>query len=157
MKHASPILLLTVFILFIFSCVGTKKSQNNNQTKAESEHTQYTNPDPAHNARLSLDYYGTYEGTLPCADCEGIQTTIHLKEKNRFVLTKKYLGKADSAKLTKEGEFEWDKTGFIIKLKSLDLPNQYFVAENMLFQLDKEANRIWGDLAEKYILRKLMD
>ena len=32
-----------------------------------------------HNAQNSLDWAGTYEATLPCADCPGIKTTVVLK------------------------------------------------------------------------------
>ena len=33
-----------------------------------------------HNAENSLDIAGVYKGVLPCADCEGIETTIVLKD-----------------------------------------------------------------------------
>ncbi|GGD94473.1 copper resistance protein NlpE [Planktosalinus lacus] len=30
----------------------------------------------------SLDWHGTYQGILPCADCEGIQTEVTLHDNN---------------------------------------------------------------------------
>ena len=35
--------------------------------------------DAAHNSRNALDWAGTYEGVLPCADCPGIQTRLSLR------------------------------------------------------------------------------
>ena len=37
-----------------------------------------------HTAEISLDYYGTYKGTLPAADCPGINVTLTLN-KNKTV------------------------------------------------------------------------
>lgn len=35
---------------------------------------------------------GAYEGTLPCADCEGIRTELTLESNGRFELRETYLG-----------------------------------------------------------------
>ena len=46
-------------------------------------------------------YLGTYKGTLPCADCQGIEMELLLQEGGKsksktFVLNQKYLGKTVS-------------------------------------------------------------
>ena len=33
------------------------------------------------NSKTSVDWVGKYEGTLPCADCEGIKTTLTLNKR----------------------------------------------------------------------------
>jgi len=55
----------------------------------------------------------------------------------------------------KTGTYSWDGAGNAIILEGIgNAPNLYFVGENMLIQLDMEGNRISGDLAERYNLRK---
>ncbi|MDE5451088.1 copper resistance protein NlpE N-terminal domain-containing protein, partial [Elizabethkingia meningoseptica] len=47
------------------------------EVKTDSTSTE-SGIDDSHNAQNSLDWAGTYEGTVPCADCPGIKTTITL-------------------------------------------------------------------------------
>ena len=102
-----------------------------------------------------MDWQGTYKGVTPCADCEGIETEIILKNDLSYTLKTKYLGKGDGKVFQEAGSFVWDKTGGIISLEGLKgSPSQYKVGENKLIQLDMEGNVITGDLAEKYVLTK---
>src|SRR5690606_23263594 len=109
----------------------------------------------AHNARSSLDYLGMYKGKLPCADCAGIETSLQLSEGFTYSLIRTYLGKKDKIEEQK-GTFSWNKAGNAIFLENLkDEPNQYFVGENTLTQLDLNGNKITGKLAESFVLRKI--
>lgn len=106
------------------------------------------------NSANSLDWPGTYTGVVPCADCEGIETSISLSPDLKFVFKTRYLGKDDRV-FEREGTFTWNEQGNAITLKGIpDGPDRYQVGENILVQLDKAGNRITGDLAAKYILRK---
>jgi len=157
MKNTIRFILTTFCIAGLASCIGSKSTQSESNSIEENAVPEQTNPDPAHNARLSLDYYGTYHGVLPCGDCEGIEITIQLMEDSRFTKITQYLGKSKSEKFRAEGKFEWDKSGFVVQFIGLDFPNKYFVGENILFQLDREGKRITGDMASEYILRKIND
>ncbi len=104
----------------------------------------------------SLDWEGSYEGTLPCADCEGIATTISLSRDGRFVKVYRYLGKSEQ-EYRQEGSFAWNQAGNTIALSGIeDAPNQYLVGENQLFHLDQAGNRITGELAANYVLKKVV-
>ena len=106
------------------------------------------------NSQTSLDWKGVYKGTLPCADCEGIETTINLKSDGTFKRIQKYLGKEDGF-FADEGTFQWDENGSKITISGEQGESQlYLVGENALFHLDKDGNRISGDLAPNYILAK---
>lgn len=110
--------------------------------------------DDAHNAMNSLDWNGTYTGLLPCADCEGIQTTLSLDDDKTYTLEQVYVGK-DGEKLKEEGTFSWDKSGTIVTLEGIsNSPNQYFVGENTLVMLNKDGEQVQGDLAAMYELKK---
>ena len=110
--------------------------------------------DSAHSARNALDWNGTYTGILPCADCEGIKTELVVKQDGTFNLTEVYLGKEDGT-FEYEGSFNWNNAGNTIALPGAGADVvQFFVGENQLFRLDKEGNRVEGDLASHYVLRK---
>ncbi len=107
--------------------------------------------DQAHNSRNSVDWSGTYQGTLPCADCPGIHYKISLHEDGTYQLSTQYLEKSDSV-YTESGQFTWNDAGSQITLE--ERGEKFQVGENRLFHLDMEGNRITGDLAEHYILEK---
>lgn len=134
------ILVLGWAVLSMVSCSTTKVG-----------HTQL--PD-MHTSQNALSYDGIYRGVLPCADCEGIKTTLYLMRDNTFKQVSEYMGKEGSAFET-TGTFTWDKTGSIITLKEKDgSTSQYQVGEDVLTMLDQEGKAITGALAKNYILTK---
>lgn len=109
-----------------------------------------------HNSRISLDWAGVYTGTLPCADCEGIQTMLQLKSDQTYVRETIYNGKSPEIFRT-EGDFQWNADGNSIQLQTEQPENEasfYKVGENSIIQLDLKGNRITGDLAYNYVLTK---
>lgn len=108
----------------------------------------------ADNSANSLDWAGIYKGVVPCADCEGIETTITLNADKTYVLATRYMGKKQTT-IEEKGSFSWNDAGVIVTLAGLkDKPSQYHVGENKLTQLDMSGNKITGDMADKYILSK---
>ena len=110
--------------------------------------------DTEHTSRNSLDWSGTYQGTLPCADCPGIRYSITLNEDNSYQLKTQYLERGDSV-FTESGTFTWDDTGSRITLA--ERGEKFQVGENRLFHLDMEGNRIEGKLAEHDVLDKVTE
>ncbi len=146
---------LVLLILITLSFVACNTTQNPTEPNI-TDSTTTTNPDPAHNSQNSLDWEGTYQGILPCADCEGIQTQITLNKNLTYTYKAKYLGKEDTI-FEKNGGFVWNDEGGKISLANFDeekVAVQYMVGENALFKLDMKGNKITGDLADKYVLRK---
>jgi uncharacterized lipoprotein NlpE involved in copper resistance len=108
------------------------------------------------NSRTSLDWPGTYKGIVPCADCEGIETTITIGMDSSYTLTTSYLGKKDAKPFEKKGTFIWDAYGGTILLDGItNAPDKYKVGENVLIQLDMNGNVITGNIADKYRLQKV--
>ena len=106
-----------------------------------------------HNSRNSLDWNGTYHGTLPCADCEGIHTIIEINKDETYKLTQEYLNK--NLNLEDTGKFTWSDDGGKIKIKTKDNGEfNFIVGEDRLIILDQEGEKIAGNLADKYILVK---
>lgn len=132
---------------FFAACNSKPKST----TKEEEPSTVVA--DRTHNSRNSLDYEGTYTGTMPCADCSGIYTEITLSG-DQFQRKMVYQGKEEGENTFEDsGVYTWNNEGNIITLGG-DPTQQYQVGENQLFALDAEGKRITGDLANQYILKK---
>jgi copper homeostasis protein (lipoprotein) len=108
-----------------------------------------------HTSKNSLDWAGVYRGILPCADCEGIETTLKLTTDLEYELSMKYLGKS-TVPFSSTGSFQWRPDGRTIMLKtSAGTPKFYRVEENRLRQLDTRGKPITGALADKYVLQKI--
>lgn len=145
--------------MFVFLWVGTagckpKKDSKQAEEAIESSEEAGTPIQDDHNSRNSLDWNGTYQGTLPCADCEGIKTRLTLMESGEFDRRRTYLGKEETGR-SDSGTFQWNDAGSEITLSPVEgAPISYQVGENRLFQLDREGNRITGELADAYVLVK---
>jgi|SRR5690554_97785 len=109
----------------------------------------------ADNSRTSLDWTGVYEGTTPCADCDGIKTTLRLNDDETFVLSQTYLGKNnDEVSFKEEGTFTWDDNGSEIIVEAKDITIRFQVGENEVTMLDMAGNVVTGELANFYVLKK---
>ena len=145
-------LTLAVIIMALASCNSTSESAASTDSTVAAE-TEMATGD-GHTSRNSLDYAGTYTGVLPCADCEGIETQITLDAEGTFTKKTTYLGKSTPNVFEKQGIFSWDADGQRITLEGQQKPNQYFVGENTLTQLDIEGQKIEGSLSGMYVLKK---
>lgn len=111
--------------------------------------------DNAHNSMNSLDWEGTYTGTLPCASCEGIETELVLNYDNTYKLVRNYLGGNDALEEEESGTFTWTEDGSTVILNNKsDSANHYKVGEGMIWLLDSDGNQVSGELADHYILKK---
>lgn len=139
-------LLFTVFSCFILiNCMA----QENKKVKPA------TKPAPVHNSQNSLDWAGTYRGTIPCADCPGIQITVILKTDLTYTLKRRYIDRSDSVYVS-TGKFEWDKTGNEITFipASGNQPIRCLVGENTLTQLSNYKEELTDSNVYRYILSK---
>ena len=135
----------------VCGCSNNKQTEKN-QTAADSVACDTTQVPDMHNAENALDYWGTYEGTLPAADCPGIKVSLTLNEDKTFDLTQDYI---DREKFTSNGAYVIDKN--ILYTVTEDGDTTYYkVEENRLKMLDKKQQVITGALADQYILNKKM-
>ncbi len=118
------------------------------------------NPDSAHTSENSLDWAGSYTGILPCASCPGIRTEIKLSHDHTYQFTTIYIDDENNKIFRDEGNFEWSKNGLDITLNpnsSAEEQTIFKVGENVLFLLDKDGNRVEGDLKDLYKLNKVLE
>lgn len=147
-----------LLLLVLFASLAMTTSCSNSESTSENEE-EINDPEQylyaGDNSATSLDWNGTYKGTVPCASCEGIETTLTLNIDRTYKLSTHYFGRNDALEEDDMGTFTWDETGSIITLEKVSNgPNQYKVGENRLWQLDMNGKMIKGDLADHYILTK---
>jgi copper homeostasis protein (lipoprotein) len=153
-KAGNRFLFCAVLIVSFFLAVRCTTNSTVNVVSEEKGLNDSSSIADRHTSSNSLDWYGAYYGIVPCADCDGIETVLTLNPDNTFQLTRTYLGKGRDAVGT-EGTFSWNPDGNTITLGGIAAgPNQYFVGENRLLQLDTSGQRITGSLSAKYVLQK---
>lgn len=147
MKKALIILFsITLFI----ACKSKKEIAQTEQAKPEAiKELEKANE----TSKIAVDWTGTYYGQLPCADCEGIETSLSLSKDLSYVLTMRYIGKPDKPSIQK-GKFLWDEKGNKITLFMKSGNTIYKVLDGVLQQLGHNQEEITGDLAKMYNLYK---
>lgn len=97
---------------------------------------------------------GTYTGTMPCADCSGIYTEITLAD-GKYTLKQVYQGVRSDMEDTfvESGNYSWDDNRKIVTLGD-DPTDRYEAGNNELVALDMDGNKITGELAHLYVLKK---
>lgn len=134
---------LTLFAaLLLVSCGGKKKEVATvDELIIQSSEIIETPVEDEHSARNSLDYIGTYKGSLSHKDVT-MSVTITLSDSTYSILGKTGDNKL---KLENEGKYVWDEKGSTIFLEGVESPGQYWVVEGALIPLmeDKtEAGRL---------------
>ncbi len=99
-----------------------------------------------------------YYGLLPCADCSGIQTEITLTSDNKYVIHAIYEGRKSagpgSNEFSEEGTWMQHGTDTVHLQGRKSGPAMYIKTDSSIIQLDMKGQRITGQLAEKYELKK---
>lgn len=130
----------------MFNCTGNK----NNAAEADAPAADTL----AVEAPAVVSYAGTYEGTLPCADCPGIKTTLVLNDADAtYSLRQEYLNKEDGI-FEENGTYEVN--GDLIKLitpSSGELTYYKAVDGNVVLS-DENGTINDGELKDFYVLTK---
>lgn len=144
----------------LFFCFATLSLTACNQTQKSDQHigTDSSTPetsivDTVHTSQKSLDWAGSYEATIPCADCEGIKTNITLKKDNTFAITSEYINK--NTKIEDAGKIMWHDNGSVVHLTGKETNMKLKVGENRLIGLDQEGHEIDGPNAHLYVYNKI--
>lgn len=122
-------------------------------SKKEETATQETTSEQIESNEEKVSFTGIFEGTLPCADCSGIETKLTLNEEDRtFVLEQKYLEKEDG-EFTQKGNFEISEDGecIILKDESIPTPQIFHITDEFAYQVEGVEHK---ELKEEYKLTK---
>lgn len=149
------LLLVLSIALFCLSC-------NNTTEEREVVSEEIANPVDSTSSTLSEEevtiadtsLLGTYIGVLPCAECEGIETTIILRVDSTYKIITKYLDPNNP-----QLPFE-DEGTFTVKSHSLKLKDKgdeiwnYNIQPGAIHQLNKDGSEVDAAESAHYILKK---
>lgn len=122
----------------------------NTQKTSTAGDTQSQQAVDMHHAENSLDYVGTYTGTIPAADCPGIEIRLELLGNNTYTLGRTYLER--NGAFTERGTYSVNVN--LLTLDDEGVKSYYKIEENRLRMLDADKQEITGDLASHFVLRK---
>ncbi|HET6528565.1 MAG TPA: copper resistance protein NlpE [Balneolaceae bacterium] len=95
---------------------------------------------------------GIWQGTIPCADCPGIQYELKLKPDHNYVGQSIYLGE-DVEPFIEKGHWEIREDSIITLKKGTGKRYFKFTGE-VIKMLDRQKQPITSELAEFYILER---
>ncbi len=100
-----------------------------------------------HHAANALDYFGTYAGLLPCADCEGesVNAEIEINADSTF----RYVREGTEPEVM-TGAWSIDRNTITFHEAEVS----FHVAENRLIPLDVDGQRFTGEREERFSLHK---
>jgi len=99
---------------------------------------------------VNTDWAGEYTGTIPAADCPGIDVILTVNADFTYELFYNYIDREHFVRYT--GTFRLNETGDTIIIAKAD--QFYRIGENYLRQLDTDGNEITSEFADMYILRR---
>lgn len=132
------LLLIAITSSLFFSCKEEVNPENHFNEEKEIVNKEQ-NLD-GHTSINSLDWAGTYEGTLSCADCDAHLIEITIGTDNTFTMNRTSINNGNKDKKSHEGLFQWDESGSNISFDVDGKTVNYKVAENRLILLDKDGN-----------------
>lgn len=143
MKHLALCLAISAAVLT--GCKDEQKPAESTSTPAQSESA----PAPAASDMKNALPVGEYKGVLPCASCEGIDTTIVLKDDGSYTLTTLYLGEPDAKPETLSGIFRLSDDKAFIHLDETGFNYVYFIDGDVLEMRDADGTS--GDRSPEMI------
>lgn len=135
--------------LFAVSC-SKKEAKTETPASSDSLKTeQVADSTTTNTEKVSLS--GNFEGTIPCADCSGIETKLTLNEQDKsYTLESNYLEKKDG-KFTDKGTFEVSEDGTFVTLKEEGNPTPqiYHITTDAAYLVTKVGDK---ELKQEYKL-----
>lgn len=117
--------------------------------KGKANGSETAGMEPVENVKVS-DFAGVYKGTIPAADCPGINVSLSIGRDGKFERTEEYIGK-DTFLI--EGIYTIG--GNVITTVSNTVVDtvHYRVEDGALRMLDSDRKEVTGILADDYLLK----
>lgn len=136
---------ISAILFFFAACQPGTPGQQNKDSIPPGMTTPSTTTD------TSTPVTGSYQGTLPCADCPGIDYQISLYEDSTYQAITSYQGRGNNIAETTTGK--WTQAADTILVQDGKTLRRFLAAPHQLTQLDGEGQVITGALASYYILK----
>jgi len=157
-KHNLALFLFSSLFSAVPAMAATDLEAQENFAKARSKIHQKKIDHATHENHIdkSLEFRGVFYGYLPCNDCDGIKTTLSLKQNNNYLLVTQP-ARESSREFYEKGKYSWDDEKHIVVLTpkkgGTSMRRYYIENEGTLIQLNEDGTRI-TDEADRYALRR---
>lgn len=161
MKYFQSLIIIVISIT-LFSCGSTNTKSTSNQNlhvqKHANMHQEHIQQESLKtiNEKYIKEIIGSYQGNIPCADCDKIVYELQLNDDFTFHTKITYKGESDKPREAK-GKFIIT-IDHIIEL--IDHPGNMFMFRKVssgLRLLDKNGHEIDGQLSDLYVLQPLKE
>ena len=148
-------LVLTAAVIAALS-VGSCNSKKTNNLEADQDSLSYTEKDSLESNAFVLDSIaGTYEGTLPAADCPGIKTVLTLNADSTYQYSADYIERKDGHDEA-SGIFKMLANGVVEIIRPSSGEKSYYKVKDAqsLIMTDSLGTEPEGAMAKHYVLTK---
>lgn len=140
MKLLSGVLALA--LLTLVSCGSTPKKKAQQQEKTQTE-------------TVTASHIGTFEGTLPAADCDGIKTTLQLEADGTYSLQSEFDLNGETQNIETNGVYHLVGEKVIeLVVPSSNEKIYYKIVQDGVMLSDEKGTENQGELAASYILKR---
>jgi heat shock protein HslJ/uncharacterized lipoprotein NlpE involved in copper resistance len=140
----------SVLLLHLSGCAF--KSPEENTVQGNVGDPKEVKPAATHAAALETLVFGPWQGTIPCADCPGINYQLTLQKDRTYEESSEYLEKGTKPFLEK-GVWLITQDSVVILTKPVG-QSQFRFSKGSLFMLDQQGQPIASAMAEKYRLSR---
>ncbi|HEU4555563.1 MAG TPA: copper resistance protein NlpE N-terminal domain-containing protein [Chitinophaga sp.] len=137
-------LIFTTILGILFSACGSGSRQPAADTSA------LLATDSAHS---NIHPAGSYQGTLPCADCPGIDYQISLYDDNHYRTLMVYRDRNNNRPVIDTGTWQMEQDTLVRIILGGKHKQLFRFEDGRLYQLNEHGQPITGALADNYILR----
>jgi len=157
--HGKQHLMLIFFgsLLFVNSAIArTDTEAQQGFAKALAKKHEQNIDHSAHiNRDKSQDFHGIFYGYLPCTDCDGVKTTLSLKQNQNYLLVTQP-ARDSSREYYEKGKYEWNEETRVLTLTPRNKPEKHFYQikdEGTIVQMSPDGTPMSKDLEEEYTLQ----
>ncbi len=137
-----------IFFLLMTFILASCNSNKNGIASTDSSYKTVVPKTPVVNAE-------NYAGTLPCADCEGIDVSLQLNNDSTYIMNSFYKGaRVDSSNNHFADTGKWILNADTLYLSAKNHTTKYIKTDTTLTQLDGDGKLITGPLAAMFVLHK---
>ena len=158
LKQKRTLIFFSLLLSASFAMAATDQSAQESLLKARVMNQQQNTDHADHLKAIdkTLEFHGVFYGYLPCKDCNGIKSTLSLKQNNNYLLVTQP-AKESSREYYEKGKYVWDdkKNTVVLTSRSDSNIRQYQIKdEGTLILLNSDGSQMKGDQADSYVLRR---
>lgn len=105
----------------------------------------------------SQEFRGVFYGYLPCDDCNGIKTTLSLKQKNNYLIVTQP-ARESSREYYEKGKYSWDEENKVVTLTprkgGTEVRKYRIDNDSTLIQLNGDGSAISDGDDSRYTLKR---